>query len=99
VINGQLVCGGWTTAATATKQYYTPYGTTRGVDTITATTRAFLGQHQDTTGLNHLNNRHHDLSTGTFLSVDPIVASTGEPYIYASAKPTTSIGARPTRGV
>lgn len=36
-----------------------------------------------------LNNRYHDPSIGTFISVDPLVNVTGEPYIYASANPTT----------
>ena len=36
-----------------------------------------------------LNNRYHDPTLGTFISVDPLVASTGEPYIYASGNPTT----------
>jgi hypothetical protein len=37
----------------------------------------------------YLNNRYHDPQLGTFISVDPLVASTGEPYIYASGNPTT----------
>ena len=36
-----------------------------------------------------LNNRHHDPTTGTFLSVDPLVASTGTAYLYAGGNPTT----------
>lgn len=36
-----------------------------------------------------LNNRYHDPTLGTFISVDPLVAATGEPYIYASGNPTT----------
>jgi hypothetical protein len=37
----------------------------------------------------YLNNLHHDSTTGTFLSVDPLVATTGEPYLYASGNPTS----------
>ena len=37
--------------------------------------------------LDCLNNRHYNPVTGTFLSVDPLVAMTGEPYIYGSANP------------
>ena len=40
-------------------------------------------------GLLFLNNRYHDPSLGVFISVDPLVASTGEAYIYASGNPTT----------
>ena len=36
-----------------------------------------------------LNNRYHDPITAQFISVDPLVASTGEPYIYGSANPVT----------
>ena len=38
-------------------------------------------------GLVCLNNRYHDPITGQFISVDPLVASTGEPYIYGAANP------------
>jgi len=37
----------------------------------------------------YLNNRYYDPSVGVFLSVDPLVASTGDPYLYASGNPTT----------
>jgi RHS repeat-associated protein len=40
-------------------------------------------------GLTYLNNRHYDPVAGVFLSVDPIVAMTREPYIYGSANPAT----------
>ena len=36
-----------------------------------------------------LNNRHDDPSTGAFLSVDPLLQSTGTPYLYAGGNPTT----------
>ena len=37
----------------------------------------------------YLNNRYHDPALASFLSVDPLVTTTGEPYIYGSANPTT----------
>ena len=40
-------------------------------------------------GLNYLNNRYYDSATGVFLSVDPLVSGTGEPYLYASGNPST----------
>ena len=40
-------------------------------------------------GVGCLNNRYHDPITGQFISVDPLVASTGEPYIYAGGNPAT----------
>lgn len=36
-----------------------------------------------------LNNRYYDPTTGVFLSVDPLVATTGDPYLYANGNPTT----------
>ena len=71
-------------------QWYTPYGRTRsGKSTTPTTTRGYIGQQQDPSSLIYLNNRYHDPTLGTFISVDPLVAATGEPYIYASGNPTT----------
>jgi len=36
-----------------------------------------------------LNNRHYDPTTGVFVSVDPLVTKTMEPYIYGAANPVT----------
>lgn len=36
-----------------------------------------------------LNNRLHDPTIRTFLSVDPLVDKAGDPYLYAAGKPTT----------
>ena len=75
---------------TVQTQWYTPYGAPRGTPTITATDRGYIGQYDDTTtGLNYLNHRHHDPQTGVFLSVDPLVTTTREPYLYGSGNPTT----------
>ena len=40
-------------------------------------------------GLSYLNNRHYDPSTGVFVSVDPLVTKTMQPYIYGAANPVT----------
>jgi RHS repeat-associated protein len=54
------------------------------------TDRDFLGQESDTAvGLSYLNNRYYDPSIGMFLSVDPLVATTGEAYMYGSGNPIT----------
>jgi len=37
-----------------------------------------------------LNNRHYDPATGVFVSVDPLVTMTGQPYIYGAANPATN---------
>jgi RHS repeat-associated protein len=77
-------------STTVNNQWYTPYGRIRGADsTLDTTTRAYIGQHQDPTSLHYLNNRYHDPQLGVFISVDPLVQMTGEPYIYASGNPTT----------
>ena len=75
---------------TTTEQWYTPYGTTRAGNTTTTTTRGYIGQtHDTTTNLNYLHNRYQDPQTGVFLSVDPLVATTGQPYLYGNGNPTT----------
>jgi len=40
-------------------------------------------------GVSYLNNRYHDPALGSFISVDPLVQETGDPYIYGAANPTT----------
>jgi len=42
----------------------------------------FAGSYQDQTGLIYMINRYYDPSTGQFISVDPLVAATGQPYAY-----------------
>ncbi|MEK7425513.1 MAG: RHS repeat-associated core domain-containing protein [Actinomycetota bacterium] len=75
---------------TTQNQWYDPYGKPRGTATITTTDRGYIGQYEDTTtNLNYLNNRYYDPTTGVFLSVDPLVNITGQPYLYGSGKPTT----------
>jgi uncharacterized protein RhaS with RHS repeats len=39
--------------------------------------------------IGYLNNRYYDPQTGIFLAVDPLVAQTGDPYLYAAGNPTT----------
>jgi RHS repeat-associated protein len=53
------------------------------------TTTGFLGKHEDGSGLTHLEHRDYDPTTGVFITVDPLVASTGDPYSYAAGNPTT----------
>ena len=77
-------------ATSAVKRtHYTPYGDTRNETNPAPTTdHRFLNQIRDeTSGLSYLNNRHYDPTTGTFVSVDPLVASTGDPYLYGAANP------------
>ncbi|MCL5048806.1 MAG: RHS repeat-associated core domain-containing protein [Firmicutes bacterium] len=52
---------------------YTPFG--------------FSGSYTDTTGLIYLINRYYDPLKGQFISVDPLVAQTGQPYSYTGGDP------------
>jgi RHS repeat-associated protein len=55
---------------------YTPFG--------------YAGGYTDPTGLIYLTNRYYDPATGQFLSADPEVRSTQEPYGYAYANPVSN---------
>jgi RHS repeat-associated protein len=56
---------------------YTPFG--------------FAGGYTDSTGLVYLINRYYDPGTGQFLSLDPSLAQTGQPYEYATNNPANMI--------
>jgi RHS repeat-associated protein len=80
------------TRGTATNNvaFYDPYGNPRGATSIGSTEKGYIGQYEDTaTGLNYLNNRYYDPQLGIFLSFDPLVDKTGDPYLYAAGNPTT----------
>ena len=77
-------------SSVVTSNWWGPYGARRGSRVDTVGTRGYLGQAEDVgSGLTYLNNRYYDPTLGVFLSVDPLVQRTGEPYIYASGNPTT----------
>jgi RHS repeat-associated protein len=81
------------------RQRYLPYGQRRGSnlaasgtnsnDNITTTDHGFLGQVEDNTGLDYLNNRYHDPTLGRFVSVDPLVNKTHDAYGYGRNNPMT----------
>ena len=69
-------------------RWYSPYGDQRGpTPTVSPTSTGFLGQHEDNNELVYLNNRYHDPTLGNFISVDPLVTTTGQPYTYGNANP------------
>ena len=75
--------------ASATGEHY---GTQAVLFTAVApepsTSILWAGQYQDpTTGLYYMRARWYDPATGQFLSVDPDLAETGEPYAYAGDDP------------
>jgi len=54
------------------------------------TDRGFVGQiEDDSTGLDYLGARYLDPTSGMFLTVDPLVATTGDPYLYTAGNPAT----------
>ena len=55
---------------------YTPFG--------------FAGGYTDPSGLIYLVNRYYDPSTGAFVSVDPDIAASQEPYSYAAGDPVNA---------
>jgi RHS repeat-associated protein len=64
------------------------YGTlqTSGIYPGYDTTFRYAGQYTDSeSGLQHLQARYYDPSSSQFLTVDPLAAQTGEPYVYSQA--------------
>jgi RHS repeat-associated protein len=61
---------------------------TYGVETIKSGTKVtpfgFQGAYSDLTGLIYLINRYYDPATDQFLSIDPAVESTGQPYVFTN---------------
>jgi RHS repeat-associated protein len=74
------------------KYTYTPYGAVEEQSGEAKTPLGFAGQYRnDSTGLIYLRKRVYDpVETSQFLSVDPIVSNTGEPYSYAGDDPVNN---------
>jgi len=69
---------------------YDAWGNPQTTGGLTATSPfGFAGGYTDPTGLIYLVNRYYDPATGQFLSVDPEVASTLQPYAYAAGNPVS----------
>ena len=70
---------------------YNPYGqlTAGGVSSVTPF--GYAGGYTDPTGLIYLVSRYYDPSTGQFISVDPLVGITGQPYEYVNGDPLNFI--------
>ena len=84
----------YTTAVTPSipqRKRYTPYGDSRQTTPVTFpnTDRGFLNQPEDANGLTYLNNRYYDPAIAAFVSVDPLVGKTGQPYLYGAGSPAT----------
>ncbi len=76
-------------AGTASGAYtFTPYGETESHTGSATSNLLFDGQYTSSdTGLIYLRARVYDPTTAQFMSVDPLVASTGEAYGYAGEDP------------
>jgi len=70
---------------------YDPYGSVASHIGGATTPFGYAGQYTDPeTGLIYLRARYYDPATGQFLTRDPAVATTHEPYVYAGDSPTNA---------
>ena len=69
-----------------------PLGDIPGGPAGALTPLGYTGAYTDgQTGLEYLVHRYYDPTTGTFLSVDPLVGLTGDPYGYVGGNPTNAV--------
>lgn len=67
---------------------YTPYGDVSKKTGSNTTPLQYTGQYTDSeTGYQYLRARYYDPTTSNFLTLDPLVAATGDPYSYTSGDP------------
>lgn len=64
-----------------------PYGNTIAHTGTSTTPFGFTGQYTDPTGLIYLRARYYDPATAQFLTVDPALPTTHQPYVYAADNP------------
>ncbi len=77
-----------TTGTTETAYTYTPYGKLEATTGTATTPLRYDAQYTNTdTGLIYLRARNYDPNTAQFLSLDPALETTGEPYTYADDNP------------
>lgn len=81
-----------TTGTTEAAYTYTPYGKLEASSGSATTPLRYDGQYTSTdTGLIYLRARTYDPATGQFLSVDPALQTTGEPYSYTKNNPENHV--------
>jgi RHS repeat-associated protein len=69
---------------------YDAWGNPTAPGGLTTTPFGFAGGYTDPDGLLYLLNRYYNPATGAFLSVDPMLSQTLQPYEYADDNPVTS---------
>jgi RHS repeat-associated protein len=70
---------------------YTPAGNPQTSTLATHTPFGYAGGYTDPTGLQYLINRYYDPTTNQFLTLDPLVDLTGQPYSYAADDPANGV--------
>ncbi len=66
---------------------YDAWGNPTNGGLMSQTPYGYAGSYTDPTGLTYNIGRYYDPTTGQFLSVDPLVAQTSEPYSYVAGDP------------
>ena len=85
-VRGVVASNGSLTASTSYDAWGNPQ-TAGGLSSYTPF--GYAGGYTDSTGLIYLTARYYDPATGQFLSVDPAVTQTGQPYTYAAGNPVS----------
>ena len=92
-VRGVVAANGTLTASTSYDAWGNPQ-TAGGLSSYTP--YGYAGGYTDATGLIYLVNRYYNPATGQFLSVDPEVDQSGQPYAYADDNPV-ELPTRPAR--
>ena len=94
-VRGIVSSTGTLTATTS----YDAWGNPQAPGGLTSYTPfCYGGAYTDPTGLIYLINRYYDPATGQFMSIDPAVAQTLEPYAYANGDPVSNTDPTGLRG-
>lgn len=78
---------GGVTAASDYDEYGLPQPAGAAAPVADVTRFGYAGEYTDPTGYLYLRARYHDPTTAQFLSVDPLLAVTGNPYGYTGGNP------------
>lgn len=85
-VRGTVNSAGTLTASTG----YDAWGNPETTGGLSATTPfGYAGGYTDATGLSYLIGRYYDPQTGQFISLDPLVDQTEQPYAYTDGDPVT----------